>query len=40
MFSGAFKHNNLKDALKAVTTPLNLEFEIKSDELVIIKDTP
>ena len=40
LFSGAFKHNNLNDALTAVTAPLNLVFEITSDKQVIIKDAP
>jgi transmembrane sensor len=37
MFTGAFEHNNLENALKAVTQPLNLEYEITSNKAVTIR---
>lgn len=38
LFSGAFYHDNLSEALKVVTAPLNLTFEILSNDQVVIKD--
>jgi len=37
-FTGAFEHNNLENALKSITQPLNLTFTINSQE-VEIKNT-
>ncbi len=37
MFTGAFEHNILENALKSVTQPLNLEYEITSDKEVTIR---
>ena len=34
-FTGAFEHNNLENALKSVTQPLNLTFEISQKEVKI-----
>lgn len=35
-FTGAFEHNNLENALKSVTQPVNLSFEIINDKEVNI----
>lgn len=34
-FTGAFEHNNLENALKSITQPLNLTFEISHKEVII-----
>ena len=34
-FTGAFEHNNLENALKSITQPLNLTFEISQKEVII-----
>lgn len=36
LFTGAFEHNNMNNALKAITKPLQLTFEKKSHNRVII----
>lgn len=36
-FTGAFEHNNLENALKSVTQPLNLTYEIINTKAVIIR---
>ena len=35
-FTGAFEHNNLENALKSITQPLNLTYTIKNNNEVII----
>jgi transmembrane sensor len=37
-FTGAFEHNNLENALKSVTNPLHLTFDIQSDTKVKLED--
>ena len=37
-FTGAFTNNNLEKALKSITLPFNLSFEIKNKQRVIIWD--
>ncbi len=37
-FTGAFEHNNLENALKSITKPLNLTYTILNTNEVIIKD--
>lgn len=37
-FTGAFEHNNLKNALKSITQPLNLTYEIITNKEVIIRN--
>jgi ferric-dicitrate binding protein FerR (iron transport regulator) len=37
-FTGAFEHKDLENALKSVTQPLNLTYEIKNDKEVTIKN--
>ncbi len=39
LFTGGFTHNNLEMALKAITIPVNLHYEIKNDKVVITVDT-
>ncbi|MFP4844722.1 FecR family protein [Winogradskyella sp. PE311] len=36
LFTGGFAHNNLKNALSAITQPMNLTFEISSSNQVLI----
>ena len=36
LFSGTFAHNNLENALSAITQPMNLTFEISSSNQVLI----
>lgn len=36
LFTGVFEHNNLENALIAVTKPMNLTYEISSSNLVIL----
>lgn len=38
MFTGAFEHNNLENALKAVTQPLNLTYEMSTNNQVLIRN--
>lgn len=38
LFTGAFEHNNLENALKSVTQPLNLTYAIKTNTTVVIKN--
>ncbi|TXD84277.1 DUF4974 domain-containing protein [Subsaximicrobium wynnwilliamsii] len=38
MFTGAFEHNNLENALKSITQPLNLTYEIINNKEVIIRN--
>jgi len=37
-FTGAFEHNNLENALKSITQPLNLTFAIQNNKEVIIRN--
>jgi ferric-dicitrate binding protein FerR (iron transport regulator) len=37
-FTGAFEHNNLENALKSITQPLNLTYEIQNKNKVIIRN--
>lgn len=37
-FTGAFEHHNLENALKSITQPLNLTYEIKTNTAVVIKN--
>lgn len=39
-FTGAFTHNNMESALKAITQPFNLTYTIKNKTEVIISDEP
>ncbi|CAM1351698.1 FecR family protein [Tenacibaculum crassostreae] len=39
-FTGAFTNNNIESALKAITQPLNLSYEIKNNTEIIISDEP
>ncbi|MCD2259596.1 FecR family protein [Psychroserpens luteolus] len=36
-FTGAFEHNNLENALKSITQPLNLTYSIQNNNEVIIR---
>ena len=36
LFTGAFIHHNLKDALTAITQPMNMTYELSSSNLVIV----
>lgn len=36
-FTGAFEHKDLENALKSVTQPLNLTYDIKTNNAVVIK---
>ena len=36
-FTGAFEHKDLENALKSVTQPLNLKYDIKTNKVVVIK---
>jgi len=38
MFTGAFEHNNLENALKSITQPLNLTYEISNNKEVTIRN--
>ena len=35
LFTGSFYHENLDTALQAITIPLNLEFSINGNEVVL-----
>lgn len=35
LFTGSFLHNNLKLSLEAITIPVNLDFEIKKNQIII-----
>ena len=37
-FTGAFEHNNLENALKSITQPLNLTYIVKNNKEVIIRN--
>ena len=39
-FTGAFSNNNLESALKAITQPFNLTYNIKNKTEIIISDEP
>lgn len=39
LFSGGFVHNNLENALRSITQPMNLTFEISSPNQVLIHGT-
>ncbi|WP_299121850.1 FecR family protein [uncultured Winogradskyella sp.] len=34
-FTGAFEHNNLENALKSISQPLNLTFSIENDQVIL-----
>lgn len=36
LFSGSFTHNNLEEALKSITLPMNLTYEFNTSNLVVI----
>jgi hypothetical protein len=36
LFTGEFVHNNLENALIAITQPMNMTYELSSSNLVII----
>lgn len=38
LFTGGFTHDNLNEALQEITIPLNLRYEIKSDNRVVIDE--
>lgn len=38
LFTGAFEHDNLENALKAITEPLSLTYVIESNQKVIIRN--
>lgn len=38
LFTGGFMHNNLENALKAITQPMNMTYELKPSNLVIIHE--
>ena len=38
LFTGSFTHNNLENALKAVTQPMNMTYELNTSNLVIIHE--
>ena len=35
LFTGSFLHNNLKLSLEAITIPVNLDYEIKKNQIII-----
>lgn len=35
LFTGSFSHNNLKLSLEAITIPVNLDYEIKENQIII-----
>ena len=37
LYTGTFKHDNLELALKSVTLPLNLEYQIKNDTTIVLE---
>ena len=37
LFTGTFKHNDLELALKSVTLPLNLKYQIKNDTTIVLE---
>ncbi len=37
LFTGTFKHDDLKLALKSVTLPLNLKYQIKNDTTIVLE---
>jgi ferric-dicitrate binding protein FerR (iron transport regulator) len=39
LFTGGFVHNNLENALKAITHPMNMTYTLTSSNLVIIHET-
>lgn len=39
-FTGAFTHDNLESAIKAITQPFNLTYKIKNNTEIIISDDP
>lgn len=38
MFTGAFEHDNLKNAIESITQPLNLTYTIENNKEVLIKN--
>ena len=36
LFTGTFKHNNIELALKSVTLPLNLKYQLKNDATIVL----
>ena len=36
LFTGTFKHDNLELALKSVTLPLNLRYQLKNDATIVL----
>ena len=36
LFTGTFKHDNLELALKSVTLPLNLKYQLKNDATIVL----
>ena len=36
LFTGGFPHDNLENALNAITQPMNITYELSSSNLVII----
>ena len=38
LFTGGFMHNNLENALKAITQPMNMTYNLNSSNLVIIHE--
>jgi transmembrane sensor len=36
LFTGSFEHDDLKLALRAITTPLNIQYQILSDDQIIL----
>jgi hypothetical protein len=38
LFTGSFVHNNLENALKAVTQPMNMTYELNPSNLVVIHE--
>jgi transmembrane sensor len=37
-FTGAFEHDNIENALKSITQPLNLTYTIENNQKVIISN--
>ena len=37
LFTGTFKHDDLELALKSVTLPLNLKYQIKNDTTIVLE---
>lgn len=37
LFSGGFTHSNLQDALQSITTPFNIEYRIKENNIIELK---